>query len=247
MSRRKPRRWHRRIAGYAVAIVLWFALSGIVLNHAHDLALDQRPLPAALTRLFYSTPLPAHLAGFRLDDHWLFALDHTLYDLDDAARAIGPCAGGVRGAVRFGDWHAAACGDAVYIVDAGGNRVERIDAAWGLAGDVTALAVPAGTTMLGIGTKDATWCIDAALAALQRCSARIPAPATATPLPPDARDTLAAVLAPPAIDDERFVHDLHSGRLFGAAARWAWDLFALALLALAGSGLLLLRRRERRA
>lgn len=46
-------RWHRRLA---VLISLWLAVlavSGILVNHAHDWGLDQRPLPASLQRLVY--------------------------------------------------------------------------------------------------------------------------------------------------------------------------------------------------
>lgn len=241
MSRRKPRRWHRRIAGFAVAVILWFALSGIVLNHAHDLALDHRPLPPALTRFFYARAMPSDLAGQRLQDHWFYALDNTLYR---DANALGNCAAGVRGAADFGDWQAVACGDSVYVLDRDGGQVEHIDAAWGLSGIRALATTGSGTTStLVIAADSGTSCVGIALDRLQPCRENT-MPATPTRLPANVRVALAAALAPPDVDIERFVHDLHSGRLLGAAARWAWDLFAVALLALAASGWLLLRHKR---
>ncbi|MFZ5724395.1 MAG: PepSY domain-containing protein [Pseudomonadota bacterium] len=238
-SRRRIRRWHRRIAGFAVAIVLWFALSGILLNHAQDLALDRTPLPDAWSRFFYGASLPETLHGYRLDERWAVVVDDTLHH---GTRAIGACAGGLRGAARLGEWHALACTDVVHLVDRDGNPVERIDDSWGLDGAITAIA-PASPSAIAIVTTGATRCLDATLGALQDCRAQA-TPVAAEPVPADARSALADSLAPPAADRERLLHDLHSGRLFGVSARWLWDLFALTLLVLAGSGLWLMRRRH---
>lgn len=238
MSRRKERRWHRRIAGSAVAIILWFALSGIVLNHAQDLALESIALPGPLTRIFYATGLPANLAGHQLDGIWIVALDDTLYH---GTTAVGACPG-LRGAARLGDWHVVACADVVYVIDRDGRRVEQIDGTWGLPADVIAIAA-ATASSLAISSHDATLCLDTSLAALQRCEMSVVGIA-ARPLPADVRGQLSDALSPPAVDLERFMHDLHGGRLFGSGARWLWDIFALALLALAASGLWLMRRRQ---
>lgn len=238
MSRRKERRWHRRIAGSAVAIILWFALSGIVLNHAHDLSLELVTLPDPLTRFFYTSELPVNLAGHELDGSWIVALDDTLYH---GTTAVGACPG-LRGVARLGDWHAAACADVVYVIDRDGRRVEQIDGTWGLPADVLAIAAVTPSS-LAISSHDATFCLDTSLATLQRCGMSV-AGAAASPLPANIRGQFSDALAPPAVDLERFMHDLHGGRLFGSGARWLWDIFALALLVLAASGLWLMRRRR---
>lgn len=46
-------RWHRRIA---LAVCVWLvllAISGVIINHAHDWGLDQRSVPPALQRVVY--------------------------------------------------------------------------------------------------------------------------------------------------------------------------------------------------
>jgi len=51
--RKLAARWHRR---FAVFISLWLvvlAASGMLINHAHDLGLDHRPLSASLQQLMY--------------------------------------------------------------------------------------------------------------------------------------------------------------------------------------------------
>lgn len=262
-SKRRTRRWHRRIATWAAGIVLWLALSGLVLNHAADARLHERMLPATLANLFYGQSLPKQLDGYVLDGHWFTVLARTLYR---DAQAIASC-DTLIDARTVGDQHAVACRDAVYLFAAedsndGINALpERIDAAWGLQGDIVALGTQAADTqnpVLIISTRDHTWCVDQTLLSLASCTATNTTitsttitsttitSTTVTPttaLPAAARQQLKPALAAPAIDAERFVHDLHSGRLFGAAARWVWDLFALVLLALAITGLRLLRRR----
>ncbi|MFZ5757419.1 MAG: PepSY domain-containing protein [Pseudomonadota bacterium] len=238
MSRRKPRRIHRRIAGVAIALVLWFALTGLLLNHAHDLGFDRQPLPGNWTQRLYGTHLPDELSGVHLGEYWVVALGETLYAGTDA---ISACPGGLRGARLLGDYRVVACADAVHLLDADGNRVERIGAAWGIDGDILGLA---GTDHLLIATSTAGYCADTGITELKPCTRPdvLPVPAL-TPLPAENRAALAGALSPPSIDIERLVHDLHSGRLFGPLARWVWDLFALSLLVLAASGWLLLRRR----
>lgn len=260
-SKRRARRLHRRIATSAIAIVLWFALTGLVLNHAVDVGLHKRLLPASVANFFYGRSLPNKLDGYELGGHWLTLLDRTLYH---DARAVASCDALV-GAVALGALNAAACRDAVYILDGNSNLMERIDTAWGLRGDIIAIGVQtvdaqianarsAKSMSLVIATGEKTWCTDNAITRVTPCTTgtaattvtTIVATAAATsmqPLPAAARAKLLPALSAPAIDVERFVHDLHSGRLFGSAARFVWDLFALTLLALAATGLRMLRKR----
>lgn len=241
MSRRKPRRLHRQVATVAIALVLWFALSGLLLNHARDFGFDQQPLPAALAQTLYGAHLPARLPAVNLADTWIVAVADTLYVGTDALSA---CPGGLRGALALGPFRAVACADAVHLLDDSGNRVERIGAAWGLNGDITALA-QAGDGTLIVLTDHGALCADAEVTALSACTAPTATPALVTAeLPAANRAALAQALAPPEVDIERLVHDLHSGRLFGPLARWVWDLFALTLLVLAGSGWWLLRKKH---
>lgn len=241
MSRRKPRRLHRQVATAAIALVLWFALSGLLLNHAHDFGFDQQPLPATLAQTLYGAHLPAHLPAVRLADTWLVVVADTLYVDTDALSA---CPGGLRGALELGAFRAVACADAVHLLDDSGNRVERIGAAWGLGSDILALG-RAGDGNLVVVTGNGALCADADITALGACATPPAVSALATAeLPAANRAELAQALAPPEVDIERLVHDLHSGRLFGPLARWLWDLFALTLLVLAGSGWWLLRKKH---
>ncbi len=50
------RRFHFLLALPAGFFLLWLVLTGILLNHSHDLALDQRPLPNALLFLLDTEP-----------------------------------------------------------------------------------------------------------------------------------------------------------------------------------------------
>lgn len=247
MSRRQYRRLHRRIATGALVLILWFSLSGMLLNHAHDLGFDEQALPSAVVLALYGEDLPEDLPAWRVGEAWVVALDDTLY-YDN--RAVGACPGGIRGAVApelAAVDVAVACSDAVHLLDRNGNRVDRIDASWGLSGEIVSLSLSAtaapGIHRLAIADRDGTHCVNDTPGTLTPCTATR-MPSTPVVLPDSARSALATALQPPAIDFERLVHDLHSGRLFGPPARWVWDLFALALLALAGSGLALLLRRH---
>lgn len=239
-AKRRARRLHRRMATVAVVAVLWFTLSGLMLNHAADIDLHKRMLPASLANFFYGAALPDALDGYRLDGHWITVFDGMLYY---DARPVAPCSA-LLGIAPFGDLRAVACRDAVHILDNAGVLTERMDAAWGLHGEIRALAVQtfaAQGMSLVIATSENTWCSDSALIGIAPCAVSIDATPTQR-LDATARAQLAQALASPAVDVERFVNDLHSGRLFGTNARWVWDLFALLLLALAATGLRMLRK-----
>ncbi|MFZ5697308.1 MAG: PepSY-associated TM helix domain-containing protein [Pseudomonadota bacterium] len=239
-AKRRARRLHRRIATLAVVIVLWFALSGLILNHAADIELHERMLPASLANFFYGTTLPDVLDGHVLDGRWVTVFDGMLYY---DAHAVTPC-NKLVGVAPFGELRAVACQDAVHLLGNTGVLTERMDAAWGLHGDIHALAVETlgvqGASLV-IATGENTWCSDSALIGIAPCAVSIDATPTQR-LDATARAQLAQALASPAVDVERFVNDLHSGRLFGTNARWVWDLFALLLLALAATGLRMLRK-----
>lgn len=241
---RPERRFHRQLAAVSAVLVIWFAASGLVLNHAADLALHERPLPRLLVTAFYRAELPANLSGYQLDGHPVTVIGEHLYH---DTQAVDRCAA-LRGAGVTGELHVVACTDAVHVLDADGNRLDRIDGGWGLTGDIQALGrlpdTPDGTARIGIATTEGTWCLAPATAVLSACSDRVGSEQPA-PLPAGIRTRLANSLGEQDVDVERFLHDLHTGRLFGDSARWVWDIFALALLILAGSGIAMLRRSSR--
>ena len=244
-SRAKERSTHRRIAVAAVGVIFWFALSGLALNHATDFSLGDRPLPMGLVHIFYRADLPAVLAGQEIDGTWVTVVDGMLYH---GMQRIAACRGGLRGTAATATLHAIACDDAVHLLTPTGEPFEIIDAAWGLPGRITAFgadieaATGTNSSRFVIVTTAGTRCLDRDITALADCRA-VPSINTTQRVPDAARTALARALGEQNVDVERFIHDLHSGRLFGTGARWLWDIFALALLALAGSGIVMLRRR----
>ena len=214
--RKSLARWHRRLA---LLVGLWLAvlaLSGILINHAHDWGLDRAPLPSALQsgvygiesehadyceratelgpdchEVFTALALPA--GELLLGATRLFLLDGPGQVIESLAAANFGLTG-VRAGVRHGD--------AVYLRDE--RRIVRTDADlldWEVLDDGAAAALGAAPWQVR-GADAITW--------------------------------------------ERLFLDLHAARFLGPAARWANDLLAGLILVLVISGAWLYRAKRGR-
>jgi hypothetical protein len=68
---RSPWPWHRWLGLAAAALVLWSAATGIVLVHADDLGLAQRPVRSAWLLDLFRVPTPEVEIGYRTPQGWI--------------------------------------------------------------------------------------------------------------------------------------------------------------------------------
>jgi hypothetical protein len=222
------RHWHARIGLAAALFFLFLVVSGIALNHTDALKLDQRSVAAAWLMRWYGLQADAPTRGFKLGEQYL-SWDAQQWTFD--ARIVASRLPQPVGAVRIGEVCYVATRDALLLYAPDGKLIDKITGEALPALPLVNLASHAAQVVVGTAqgnfvSRDG---IDWAPLSLD------PEWSHAVALPASLASTLRTVYAP-SIDSERLLLDLHSGRIFGRYGPILIDMAALALLALAISG-----------
>jgi len=238
----RMRRLHRRVGVTAAAFVIFMVLSGLAINHSNDLGLDQRHLSQPILLDWYGLEGPENIRSFRAGENWLSFAGSQLF-LNE--KAVATLSNGT-GAVFNGEMLIAAGSDELLLLDPDGNLVERLP--WGPAGagKIDSLGLLEDGNV-AVASSGQLWFADRDLLSWQPGAEAGMSPLWAAP--GVAPDTLQQAIARhyrgsgPSL--ERFLLDLHSGRIFGSLGILIYDLLALAIAFLALSGLLLWVRGKR--
>lgn len=234
MSRSKWRlrlwRWHRRIGVALALLILLVSVTGIFLNHVHELGFDRQPIQVRALLSLYGVERPSPV-NFALGDNWISGNENQLY-LN--ATPWQHCAGMLTGAVTIADNWLIACERELLLTTTSGELIERIGANFGLPLPVTALGYCDEQPCLL--NQQQHFVIDTVQLNWQRITSDHFLQTLPTSLPAGLMEKLAPHLWSNDITWERVLLDLHSGRLFGLGP-WLADILALLLIALAISGL----------
>lgn len=224
-------RWHRRL-GLAVALlVVLLAVTGILINHSDGLNLDQKPVPRWMLSLAYDIEAPT-VTSFSLGDHWVsHAEGNGLYwDNNELTWSDSSLVG----AIESADFYLLATGKELLLVTRDGVLAERIDESYGLPQPVDQLGISANNIYLKSG--DLFYLVDIDQLAWRVVETVQVDWALPGSLPDALESELAEKFIGKEISWERWLLDLHSGRLFGNAGPWLMDVVALSLIILAISG-----------
>lgn len=206
-------------------------ITGILLNHAGGLALDQRWVNAAWLLSPYGLKASAPEQGLNLGRHWLTAHQGRLYL--DQRRLADDLDGALLAADLDPPLLAVATRQELKLLTLGGEPVEHL-ASHELPVPVAALDLDGERLQISDGHRQFV-SSDLGLSWQTETTATLVTTQPA-PLP----EALAAAIAQDTIRDRiswaRLLGDLHSGRWFGAAGVWIVDAIALLLCALALSG-----------
>lgn len=241
MAVRKPtrqwRRWHRWL-GLVVAIpVLVLSITGVMLNHIEALGWSSKPMPPWLAR-WYGAPVPADVKGFSLDGQWYTELNERLYiDELDTLHCLPP----LQGVVRHNGLVVVGCDQELMLLDSNGQLVERIGAAYGLPA-FERLGSDGQGLILETRDQVLRFDVDQLVAAPFQGEWQ---PAESSPLPATLEQALISQSVPPSLNWQRFLLDLHAGRIAGLAGQLVMDLAALILTILAVTGTVIWSRTRR--
>lgn len=215
-------RWHRRVGVVLALFLVWMALSGVVINHASGLGLDRQLLESRFWLARYGVSAPHDfLAGgrrFRLSSEGLQSGETNLGSCDL-----------LLGVAPVPDGFVVACDNRIVLLSGSGELIEQADLSRGLPGPFTAMSAEGGMVRLTRADGHALRLETLDLS-----------------LHPAAEPHVwqAPVPAPAAITRERWLLDLHSGRLLGRFGPWVVDFLAFAVVLLAFSGWALARKRH---
>lgn len=130
---RSPWPWHRWLGLAAAALVLWSAATGLVLVHADDLGLAQRPVRSAWLLDLFRVPTPEVELGYRTPLGWIADGGERVY-LE--SQALPAQLGALGGVARVDDGGLLVAGsEGLALLDAEGRLLELLppDADHGLA------------------------------------------------------------------------------------------------------------------
>lgn len=219
-------KWHRGAGLAAALFVIVLVGTGVVLNHAHSLALDHAAAPRWVLGL-YGINLEAPQTGFYSEGQWLAEAQNQLYF---NAAAVGECAHPLVGAVAVDQMIVVACRDRVYLFLASGELVEMStdipEPLHAIAGHQDTLLIAGSANTYQFDADDFVW---------QRAEQTL-TPLEPRVLPEKLVNDIAAGMTVAEFTWERVLLDLHSGRLLGEWGVWFVDLVAIVLGLLAISG-----------
>lgn len=223
------RHWHARLGALSALLLLILAVTGVVLNHTDSLKLGQTTIKNRLLMAWYGLETRTPSQGFLLPGGY-FTWQDGVWVMD--GRVVARHAPTPVGAVRVSGLRYVASAGSLTLYQDDGQKVETLDRA----------SLPA-TPLLAIGQLDEQVAIHTGQGNFvssdgfdwHQISTMLPNWSKPDDLTPDTQRQLFMLLAP-GVSLERFLLDLHSGRLFGAWGPWLMDLVALILIGLAASG-----------
>lgn len=228
-------RWHRRIGVVAAGFLLLLAVTGLLLNHGHDIGLDRMPLENAWLRAHYGLASVASAPRHTVDGRPLSVKNGQLW-LGEEHLAECPHLVGV---MSRRDEVLVVCPDRLVLLTPDGQVIDQADSLRGIPSGLSAYSEQGETILLK--TADNSLGVNLSDLSVRAVSVgpdvvwRGAAPAGDGVAPIDA------------FTWERVMLDLHSGRLFGRAGVWVVDLMGVASILLALSGVVLHVRRRHRA
>jgi hypothetical protein len=228
------RKLHRNVGLVVVFFVVVIASTGIMLNHAGSLGLTSKAVPATIAGWYYEEDL-SDVMGFSLPSGILYPMGRQVY-LNELA--VTDCLDGLRGAVELPELIVADCSGELLLISADGLLIERLSSVHGVPDHVESLGLQNNQLVLSLPGGDFQFDLNA----LSMTPANGAVTRTAMVVIPD---TLTDGMLSGVVTWEKFILDVHSGRIVGIGT-WLGDAIALLLIVMSLTGLLLARTGNRR-
>jgi hypothetical protein len=217
--------WHRRIGLSVCVLVLWLAITGLVLNHNDDLELGHHNIPASWASSIYGVEADIPRA-WAVADKWLFASDDLIFFANQQTSISSQ----LTGATSLNGLVIATSGTEVFLFTDSGELIERLDS--GFAPPIFALGL--FDQQIVINTSSGPVASSVEFAGWEKLPHNSPVEWSQTAEPPSKQ--LAGLPASNGISWERFLLDIHAGRILGSARIIIADIAALGMILLALSG-----------
>ena len=245
-------RWHRRIGLSIMVIVIFLAITGLLLNHSPGIGLSKQTLRSQWLLNWYGFQTTA-FSGFKLGKYapnkqWL---SHPGgHELFLNAEPVANCQAPLLGASRLDipkdkvskdkvsqaqSLLLALCQDELVILTPEGDLVEKLSVLNSLPENTSELQVVGQEVLIRSNEKTLSLNIDSL--ETQTSQAEIKEWSQPSPLPPELIERINQKAELPGISMETLILDLHSGRFFGNAGVLFVDLIGLLVCLLALTGL----------
>ncbi len=226
--------WHRSIGLVAALFIFFLVVTGIVIQHSDGLNLPSKYLSNTWLLRYYGIK-PNPITSFNVGEQVISHAGETLYL---SGKPIPVKAGEMHGAVTLHDVIVIATSDTVLVCDSTGQVIDEITVQDGLYEFPLGIALTAHDTVVIRGTN-AHWEAGNGFTVWQEVRRDDPAWVTPSVTPPDLKDLIEAQDMSSQISWERFLLDLHSGRVFGKYGVYVIDAAGILILVLSITGIVL--------
>ena len=238
------RAWHRKLAWLAILPLIWFSITGVLLNHTDDLSLGARPLTGIWLKLYGVEP--TSVTSTLVFESYVSRTERQFY-LD--AKPVAECSSRALAALPVSSASASGqpnliasvCASQVSLITDTGELVEVLQNP--LSSPIESARVIKSEALV-LNDQSGAYVWDLVNLQLTPYEGGSDTPAQAdrpVELPEALEAKLTAQLIVPGLTAERLIQDLHAFR-FLPLGRWLLDLSALLLIVLSITGFRLLGR-----
>jgi hypothetical protein len=216
----------------AAILTLILCITGLLLNHTESFELDKKSITSSLILRLYNAELP-EIVSYPVNGNWLshVGTQEVILNNEKLARCDQ-----LVGAVLHEGMHYVACSEEVLLFDQDFEQIESVGTAYGLPSPLAAIGIcensiclkSENTNIYVADFNSLTWTAIHSEKNIVWSQSSKP--------PETLKKELNTNHVGSIITLERFVLDLHSGRLFGQFGVFLMDACAIVLLILVASG-----------
>lgn len=222
--------WHRSVGILLLPVMIMLAVTGLLINHSQSLGWYEKPVYARWIGALYGIPPRQTDQGFKAGTVWVSQVGDEIHFNQ---QGIEHCSSTLLGAVSWQDNIVVLCDQRAQLRTNEGQLIENLPE---LPTNATGLSNQNDQLWLFLSNSQPQWLDDNSWS-WQAAVDATPATAVAPQLlPADLKSSLNQDQPLPGISRERFLLDLHSGRLFGDFGVLVVDAASLLLVFLAASG-----------
>jgi len=224
--------WHRYIGISAAVLVLILAITGIMLNHTREMALDSQYVKNNWLLNHYGIQAPKKIHSYQAGEHWLSQWGERLF-LNQTD--IGTSNEKLLGVLAHDGILIAALDSEVWLLTAEGELIEKLGGTEGIPAGMSAIGLT-DEGHVAVMAAHGVYTADRDLVIWQDAPEAITVWNDHAELPLKLAQILLEKYRGHGLSLERVILDLHSGRLFGEYGIYVMDAAAVLMLFLALSG-----------
>lgn len=241
---RKLLTWHKRLGIFSAFFVIMLSMTGILLNHAPHIKLDNAYITSPSILKLYGIRTP-NVTATPIDSHWIYHIGGSIYKNETPLES---CDGHLIGAVTNPIFTIIACNESVLFYSSTMEFIDSLNAHFGLPTPVQQIGKIQGQIV--IRSQDQLFLFDESLniqsapndiqvTAIQWSSLKKP--------PKDILSQIQRTYVGTDLTWERLILDIHAGRFLGKLGPLIMDLIAIMFITLAVTGIFIWSKKNKKS
>lgn len=236
--------WHKRFGIFSAFFVIILSVTGILLNHASHIKLDNSYIASPSILKLYGIRIPAVTAA-PINDHWIYHIGGSIYK---NTTLLEPCDGHLIGAVANPTFTIIACDESVLFYSSTMEFIDSLNAHFGLPTPIQQIGKMQDRII--INSQDQLFLFDDLLN-IQPAPTDVQATtihwSSIQKPPKEALSQIQRMYVGTDITWERLILDIHAGRFLGKLGPLIMDLIAMIFITLAVTGVCIWSKKNKKS